>query len=178
MKDPARAIRFLSYLISEEGQKDLYLGIEGQTWETVDGKEQFLPEVAEVLKRDRGEFDRKYGASVKFWMLMDNPMFAQWESELESPFKEMTEWTYPYAVSYAQYDNIDPLPFEKEGIIGAKLGTLFGKTLPELIMAKSDSEFENLWNEMQQKRVELGLQQLMDYKQVKIDANKAKLGLD
>ena len=108
---------------------------------------------------------------------MDNPMFAQWESSPESPFKEMTEWTYPYAVSYAVYDNIDPLPFDKEGIFGSKLGSLFGKVLPELIMAKSSVEFDKLWDDLQKKRVELGLNQLMKYKQVKINENKAKLGI-
>lgn len=44
-KDPERAIRFMSYMMSEEGQQDIYLGPEGVTWEEKDGKRQFLPEV-------------------------------------------------------------------------------------------------------------------------------------
>lgn len=58
VKDKARAIRFLSYLISEEGQRDLYLGKQGVTWDTIDGKDQFLPEVVELLNSDRGAFDK------------------------------------------------------------------------------------------------------------------------
>lgn len=177
VKRPDRAIRFMSYLMSEEGQKDLYLGIEGVTWETVDGRDQFKPEVIEVLNRDRTEFDQKYGASVKYWMLMDNPMFAQWEAEPETPFKEMMEWTLPYSESYAAYDDIDPLPFDPEGIIGGKLTMLFGKTLSKLIKSKTEADFNQLWDEFQQKRIDIGLEKLMDYKQERVNENKAKLGL-
>lgn len=36
VKDPKRAIRFLSYLISEEGQKDMFLGEKGVTYDEID----------------------------------------------------------------------------------------------------------------------------------------------
>jgi putative aldouronate transport system substrate-binding protein len=177
-RNPERAIRFMSYLMSEEGQKDLFLGIEGFTWENTPQGPRLLPEVAEVLSRDRGEFDRKYGASVKYWMLMDNPMFAEWEEPPKTPFKELVDWTLPYTVSYAAYDNIDPLPFEDEGIIGSKLSALFGKTLPKLLQAKTEAEFNQIWNEFQAERRDLGLNELLAYQQQKVNQNKAKLGLD
>ncbi|MGI9256634.1 MAG: extracellular solute-binding protein, partial [Salinispira sp.] len=174
--NPDRAIRFMSYLMSEEGQRDLYLGIEGLTWEMRDGREQFIPEVAELLNNDRGAFDREYGASVKYWMLMDNPLFAQWETEPVTPYKEMYEWTLPYTVSYAVYDNIAPPPFEEEGIIGAKLSSLFGKALPQLIRAESESEFNALWDELHTERSALGLDKLIAYQQEQVHANRKKLG--
>jgi putative aldouronate transport system substrate-binding protein len=43
VKDKARAIRFLDYLISEEGQRDTFLGEKSVIWDTIDGKDQFLP---------------------------------------------------------------------------------------------------------------------------------------
>ncbi|MDF1567454.1 MAG: extracellular solute-binding protein [Spirochaetaceae bacterium] len=175
--DPDRAIRFMSYMMSEEGQRDLYLGIEGVTWEAKDGREGFLPEVAELLNTDRAAFDKQYGASVKYWMLMDNPMFAQWETDPVTPYKELSEWTKSYTESYAIYDNIDPLPFEPEGIVAAKLSSLFGKYLPKLLKAESESEFNALWNELQEERQKIGLEKLMAFKQERINANKAKLGL-
>ena len=177
VRKPDRAIRFMSYLMSEEGQRDLYLGIEGLTWANIDGKEGFLPEVQELLTSDRGAFDKQYGASVKYWMLMDNPMFAQWEGEPVTPYKELSEWTKPYTESYAVYDNIDPLPFEPEGVIGAKLSSLFGKSLPKLLKADSEQEFNTLWKELQSERKKRGLDKLLAYKQEKINANKQKLGL-
>ena len=53
VKDKARAIRFLSYLISEEGQKDLFMGEPGVTYDTTDGKDVFKPEVLDMLNKDR-----------------------------------------------------------------------------------------------------------------------------
>ncbi len=176
-KRPDRAIRFMSYLMSEEGQRDLYLGIKGLTWDVVDGKEGFLPEVQKLLTADRAAFDRQYGASVKYWMLMDNAMFSQWEGEAVTPYRELSEWTKPYTRSYAVYDNTDPQPFEPEGIIGAKLTSLFGKYLPRLLKAGSETEFNSLWDELHAERNKIGLDKLMEYKQRKVDENKAKLGL-
>ncbi|WKL02193.1 hypothetical protein Q0F98_38995 [Paenibacillus amylolyticus] len=37
-ENPERAIRFLTYLASEEGQRDLFLGKEGETWAMKNGK--------------------------------------------------------------------------------------------------------------------------------------------
>ncbi|OQX29642.1 MAG: ABC transporter substrate-binding protein [Spirochaeta sp. LUC14_002_19_P3] len=175
-KNPDRAIRFMSYLMSEEGQRDLYLGIKGLTWDVINGKESFLPKVQKLLKDDRAAFDKKYGASMKYWMLMDSPQVVKWEGQPESPYKELSEWTKPYTVSYAAYDNIDPLSFEPEGIIGSKLSSLWGKTLPKLLKAPSEKEFNAIWDELQAERKKLGLDKLMAYKQEKVNANKKKLG--
>src|SRR5690606_17161545 len=88
VKDPERAIRFMSYLISEEGQRDMYLGPKGVTYDTIDGKDQFKPEVLELLNSDRTAFDQKYGASHTFWMLMDTDMQLQWQPPTSEPFKQ------------------------------------------------------------------------------------------
>lgn len=177
-KNPDRAIRFMSYLMSEEGQRDLYLGKQGLTWDVQsDGTEGFIPEVQELLNSDRAAFDKQYGAAVKYWMLMDNPMMSKWQGDPVSPYKELSEWTKPYATSFAAYENIDPLPFDPEGIIGAKLASEFGKALPKLLKAKSEGEFNSLWDELQRKRKEIGIDKLLAYKQGKVDANKKKLGL-
>jgi len=176
-KDPARAIRFMSYLLSEEGQKDFYLGEKGVTWDTIDGKDQFLPEVAALRDSDRQAFDKKYGASMTYWMLMDNPLYHKWEPAPVSPFKEMEEWTYPYTVSYAQYDNMNPLPDTPEGIIGQKITQLQGKTFPALLNASSEAEFNQIWDSWVQKKQELGIEKLLDWQMVKLADNKKKLGL-
>ena len=71
-KDPERAIAFLDYLISEHGQKLTYLGVEGVTYDMVDGKPVLKPEVKELLDSDRDAYDALYGADDAYWMLQDN----------------------------------------------------------------------------------------------------------
>ena len=53
VKDKERAIQFLTYMISEEGQKDLFMGKEGETYDVANGKPEFKPEVLDLLNKDR-----------------------------------------------------------------------------------------------------------------------------
>ncbi|ODP29160.1 extracellular solute-binding protein [Paenibacillus sp. PK4536] len=175
VKDKARAIRFLEYMISEEGQKDLYLGEKGVTYDTVDGKDQFKPEVLKSLNTDRSEFDTKYGASHKYWMQMNTNITDQWKPESVAPFKQMEDWTKGKTVSSSEFDQLNPTGNSPEGIINTKISQLWGKTLPKLLLASSDSEFDQLFNEYLSKREADGLAKVQAYQQTEYEKNKAKL---
>lgn len=175
VKDKARAIRFLDYLISEEGQRDTYLGEKGVTWDTIDGKDQFLPEVAELLNSDRGAFDKKYGASHTFWMMMDNNVTQPWAPPAVEPFKQMEDWTRGKTESFSQFDQLDPDASSEEGIINDKVLNEWGKILPKLIFAKTDAEFDQIWNDYQAKRESLGFAKVQEYRQKEYEENVKKL---
>ena len=175
VKDKARAIRFLSYMISEEGQRDTYLGKQGVTWDTIDGKDQFLPEVAELLNSDRGAFDKKYGASHTFWMLMDTNTTLAWAPPAVEPFKQTEDWTRGKSHSFSQFDQIDPQGNSEEGVMNTKILQEWGKVAPKLLLAKSDAEFDQIWNDYLKKRDELGYAKVWEYKQKKYEEHMAKL---
>ncbi|MBK1813937.1 extracellular solute-binding protein [Clostridium sp. YIM B02505] len=176
-KDPKRAIRFISYLISEEGNKDLFLGEKGVTYDTIDGKEQFKPEVLKLLNEDRPAFDKKYGASFTYWMLMDTNLQLKWAPPSSEPIKAMEDWTKGKTVSYAVYDQINPKGDNAEGIAQTKLDQLLGATLPKLLMAKSDAEFDTIFAEFKKKRDEAGFDKVVAYRQKQFEENKKKLGV-
>ncbi|MNK21830.1 Lipoprotein LipO precursor [compost metagenome] len=175
VKDKARAIRFLSYLNSEEGNKDLFLGEKGVTYDTIDGKDQFKPEVLDLLNKDRSSFDKKYGASFTFWMLMNTNITTQWNPVQVEPFKQLEDWTKGKTVSASQFELLDPLGNSPEGIINNKIGLLRGKTLPKLLMASSDAEFDQIWADYMTKRAEDGMDKVQAYKQAKYQENMKKL---
>jgi putative aldouronate transport system substrate-binding protein len=175
VKDKARAIRFLDYLISEEGQRDTFLGKKGVTWDTIDGKDQFLPEVAALLNSDRGSFDKKYGASHTFWMLMDTNVTPAWAPPAVEPFKQMEDWTRGKAHSFSQFDQLDPVGSSEEGIMNDKVKTEWGKVLPKLLLAKSEAEFDEIWNDYLAKRESLGFAKVEAYRQKQYEENVAKL---
>ncbi|WP_261304953.1 extracellular solute-binding protein [Paenibacillus andongensis] len=148
VKDKKRAIAFLSYLLSEEGNKDLYLGEKGITYDTIDGKDQFLPEVMHLLNTDRKAFDRKYGGSYMYWMLMDTNMNLAWMTGMDAePAKQIADWTRGKTISMTEFDNLDPDPTTKEGIAEDQNVRLWAETLPKLLMSKSDAEFDQLFTE-------------------------------
>lgn len=175
VKDPARAIRFMSYLISEEGNKDLYFGKEGVTYEVVDGKPQFKDEVLELLQTDRNAFDQKYGASYKYWMLMDTNLELKWKPEPAEPLKVLEDWTRGKTIDVSAYIGLDPKGNTKEGIAFSKIQQEWGKTLPKLLLAESDEEFDKIFNEFLEKREELGHDIVQEYRQKQFEENLEKI---
>ncbi|MDX8362369.1 MULTISPECIES: extracellular solute-binding protein [Bacillaceae] len=175
VEDPERAIAFLSYLISEEGQKDTFLGIEDETYEVVDGKPQFTADVQELLDTDRAKFDLEIGASHKYWMLMDTNMTLPWMPPAVAPFKQMEDWTRGKTVSFAEFDGMNPTGTSEEGVAANKIAQEWGKTLPKLILAESDKEFDEIFDEFLKKRDDLGQDKVEAYQQKIYEENKAKI---
>ncbi|MWC31291.1 extracellular solute-binding protein [Paenibacillus sp. MMS18-CY102] len=175
VKDKARAIRFLSYLVSEEGNKDLFLGEKGVSYDTIDGKDTFKPEVKKLLDTDRSAFDKEYGSSFTFWMLMDTNIQMQWLTPPVEPFKSLEEWTKGKTKSFSQYEQINPTGNSEEGIIQNKVTHLFGKALPKMLLAGSDEEFDKIFNDYLKKRDEAGFAKVQAYQQSIFESNVKKL---
>jgi putative aldouronate transport system substrate-binding protein len=175
VKDKERAIKFLTYLISEEGQKDLYLGEKGVSYDTIDGKDQFKPEALQMMQKDRSAFDKQYGASFTFWMLMDTNMTLQWTPPSVEPAKQMEDWTRGKTVSYSQFDLLDPPATSPEGISKTKIDQTWSKALPKMMLAKSDADFDKAMSEFLEDRDKADFAKLQEYRQLKYEENVKKL---
>lgn len=175
VKDKGRAIKFLSYLLSEEGQKDLYLGEKGVSYDTIDGKDQFLPEVKKLLDTDRSAFDKQYGSSLTFWMQQDLNMILQWQPPAVEPFKQLEDWTRGKTKSYSEFDLINPPATSPEGINQTKISNEWGDVLPKLILSKSDADFDKVLSDFVAKREKLGYAEVQAYRQTKYEENVKKL---
>lgn len=176
-KDPERAIQFIDYMLSEEGQKLIYLGVEGETYDMVGGVPVMKDEVKEILSTDRETYDAIYGADDTYWMLQNNAMQLKWQMELEEPLKQLAEWTYPYSTYLGQYDVIIKEDTEI-GRIFTGCSNLWGKTLPRLLLAESDEEFDEILAEYVAEREKLGYDKLMEEETRQMKENKQKLGIE
>lgn len=176
-KDPERAIAFMSYLISEEGQKKVYLGVEGVTYDIVDGNYVLKPEVQELLNTDRYTYDQIYGADDAYWMLQNNVMQDQWLMETDPLLQSLREWTKPYTIYTSQYDIV----FEAVSSyaqIDKKIKLEWGKTLPLLLLSKSNEEFDTIYKNYIDKIYNLGFEQLMEECTKVMQESKHKLGME
>lgn len=176
---PEKAIELFSYLISEEGQKLTYLGVEGETYDTVDGKIVLKEEVNDLLNRDRNEYDRIYGADNAYWMFQDNVMQLQWKSESEEddPVAQLERWTMPYTHYLAQYE----MCFDantKAGNCDSQIKELWSHTLPKLLLAPSEEEFDAIFAEFVEKREKLGFSIVVEESTRQVKETKARLGLE
>lgn len=174
---PDRAIAFIDYLISEHGQMVTYLGVEGVTYDMVDGQAVLKEEVKQLLNSDRAAYDRLYGADNAYWMLQNNVMQIKWNLELEEPLKQMAEWTYPYTQYLGQYDIVIP----DSAALAAKksqLDELWGKTLNKLLLAESDEAFDRILEEYLIEREAIGYTEVNKEMTRLMNENKKKLGLE
>lgn len=174
---PDRAIELMSYMMSEHGQKIISLGVEGVTYDIVDGRTVIREEVAAILNSDRETYNEIYGADDTYWMLQDNVMQLKWAAELEEPLKQMAEWTYPYAHYTGQYD-LAFLEDSEEGILYTRINELWSRTLKQLLLAESEEEFDRILEEFIEQREELGYDKIVEEATKQINENKRKLGLE
>ncbi len=175
-KDPEKAIKLMDYLMSEEGQMMTYLGVEGETYNMVDGKPVLREEVAQILSTDRATYDALYGADNAYWMLQNNVMQLQWGIGLEEPLRQMEEWTYPYAAYLGQYD-VSIKEDSELGRINSAHRKLWGETQRALLLAPTEEKFDRILLDYIVKRQELGYNKLMAEETRQMNENKVKLGL-
>lgn len=176
-KRPDRAIEFMSYLLSEEGQKKVYLGLEGETYDMVDGKPVVKTEVRKLLDTDRTAYDRIYGADDAYWMLQDNVMQLQWRGSLEPPMGQLVEWTYPYTHYLGQYE----INFETNtegGDADVAIKKLWSQVLPKLLLADTEEEFDKLFAQFVTDRDALGYDAMVEESERQFREAKQKLGME
>lgn len=176
-KDKARAIQFLTYLISEEGQMDTNFGIEGKTYTYVDGIPTLTPEVKKIDSEDKNKQENDIGVQYTYWMLMDTAWQAQWGVEYAPQLGQPQLWTRPYVTSFAAYDGLTLPVGSDEQLIYEDIQRRWGKVLPQLIRASSDAEFDSILKEFNQYKKDKGIDKVIAVQTELMNANKKKLGM-
>jgi len=173
---PDRAIEFLSYLMSEHGQKMIYLGVEGVTYDMVDGVPILREDVKELLQTDRTAYDELYGADDTYWMMQDTVMQLDWKGKVEEPMGQLVEWTYPYTHYMGQYEiNFDT--DTEAGNADKNIKKLWSQTLPKLLLAQSDEEFDLLMENFVENRAEMGYDMVVAESERQTRDAKRRLGI-
>lgn len=179
---PDRAIRFMSYLLSEHGQQLIWMGgPQGEVWDFNDkGVPQWLPNIQELYNTKRsgaGGFDETIGGDALYWMLMDNPMGELWKGDFVAHIRQMKNWTRPYVTYLGQYTGVTFALDTPEANADLKIDTEWGLTLPKLLLAKSDEDFDKILSEFTLKRDGYGFDLVKAETVRQIQANIEKLGL-
>ena len=173
--DPQKALELLKYLISEEGQKMTCLGVEGEMYDMKDGVPVVRTQVKELLSSDRKAYDERYGADNTYWMMQNNMMQMKWKKETDPVIRQLQEWTYPYTAYTSQYST----NFNGDTVLAAleeKQQKIWGDTLPKLLLADSDQEFDRILDEYLKLREENGYGAYAESMTEVYRQNKEKLG--
>lgn len=177
-KDKARAIQFLTYLISEEGQMDTNFGIKDKTYViNSNGIPELTPEVKALDMSDKNKQETDIGVQFTYWMLMDTAWQAQWGVEYAPSLGQPQLWTRPYVHSFAAYDGLTLPVGSDESLIYEDIQRRWGKVLPQLIRAESEAEFDKIAAEFNKYKADKGIAKVIDAQTKLMDINKAKLGM-
>lgn len=175
-KNPERAIRFLTYLASEEGQRDLFLGKEGETWDMRDGKPQLKPEMVELLENDIEKMEKEYGIMDTYWMVRNPVIINQWRPEKAPVLKQMEDFANAQAdIDSGIYKGLDPLGDSDVAVAWSRISQNWEEVLPELITAKDEASFDKIFESFLGRRTSYGFDQVMEYRQAELDVRKAKM---
>ncbi|MBW4083683.1 extracellular solute-binding protein [Paenibacillus sp. S150] len=175
-ENPERAIRFLTYLASEEGQRDLFLGKEGETWEAVDGKPQLKAEFVDLLGTDIEKLEKEFGILDTYWMMRNPVIVNQWRPEKEPVIKQMESFANAQAdIDSGIYKGLDPLGDSDVAVAWSRISQNWEEVLPELITAKDEAAFDKIFESFLDRRDSYGFAQVMEYRQTELDARKAKM---
>ncbi|RXZ83143.1 extracellular solute-binding protein [Paenibacillaceae bacterium] len=175
-KNPERAIRFLTYLSTEEGQRDLFLGKEGETWETVDGKPQLKAEMVELLQNDIDKMKEEYGIMDTYWMMRNPVIINQWNPDNAPVIKQMEEFSNNQAdIDGGIYKGLDPMGDSDAAVAWARISQNWEEVVPELITAKDEAAFDKIFENFLARRGDYGFDKVIEYRQAELDARKTKM---
>lgn len=176
-KDKARAIQFLTYLISEEGQMDTNFGILNKHYTIKNGIPTLTDEVRELDSTDKNKQETEVGVQYTYWMLMDTAWQEQWGVEYAPSLAQPQLWTRPFVKSFAAYDGLTLPVGSDEALIYETIQRRWERVLPELIRAKTEAEFDKIWNEFVAYKKEKGIDKVVEAQTKLMNINKAKIGL-
>ncbi len=165
-ENPDRAIAFLTYLSSEEGQRDIFLGVEGETYDMVDGEPVMKEEFVDMMTTDFDTFSNQYGLCDTYWMLRNSVIVDQWRPESEPYIQQMSDWADEHAyIEGGIYNNLEPTGDSDAAIAATRINQRWQEVLPELITAASDEEFDQIFNDFLADRDSYGYDLVVEYEQ-------------
>ena len=173
-KHSENAIKLMTYLISPAGTELLLAGIEGKTFTKNGDKYVRTPEFEAMIKKNSENAATVTGVNTWAYFCTNPQNFAYFDDTRES-IKLIRDWNKPYGIYTGAFEFV---PFEansKESKNLISLYSLWDRTLPSLLNAKSDAAFDIVLNNYVSKRQALGYDAVVAAKQKQLTKNNAKI---
>jgi len=172
-KEPQKAMELLTYLASEYGTMVTTFGIEGETYNIVDGKVEYSKETEELRNTDIARFDKEVGLG-SYWFVGNDNYAIEMGQKPATSIRQMVEWSSDKLESRFEVEDIDP----KEGPEARSLTKLNidrVQSLVAMIQAKTKEEGAEIWDTYLQTRENNGWNELVEYRNSRIKENIEKL---
>lgn len=173
-KNPENAIKFITYMISPEGDELLEAGIEGKTFVKNGDLYETTPEYQEMLDTDAGNAAVESGVQQWCFFCTTAQNVAYFDFTAEST-KAVRDWNKPYCTYVGAFEFT---PFDansQEALAQSRVYTLWDRALPQMLNAGSDEEFDQILNQFVADRDAAGWDIVLEAQQKQLDENNAKI---
>ncbi len=172
-KEPQKAMELLTYLASEYGTMVATFGVEGETYELVDGQVQYSAETEELRNSDIAKFDKEVGIG-NYWFLSNDNYAIQMGQKPATSIRQMTEWAQDKLAPRFEIESIDPTEGSERRNL-TKINTDRVQAMVAFIQAKTEDEGRQIWDDYMTQRETEGWDKIVDYRNDKIAENIEKL---
>lgn len=176
-KYPEKVLELFSYLLSEEGQKLIALGVEDKEYKLVDGKFEFLKEAQNLWFSDYDEYRSVYGGSNTHWMMQNDVIQEQFPKRVNPATQQIENWSKKYST----YGSLHYAKLKKNSTLHEnqrRIELLWGEKILELITSESEKEFDRIFNDFLIKRDNLKYQEIKEEMSLVIAEMKESLGMN
>lgn len=164
-ENPDRAIRLLEYFLTEDGQVNGVLGVEGETWEWKDGSRVLMDEPFELITSNLLGYAQKYKVLGSFSQFALNRYWAYYCDDFLTPKGELRDLHNtqlgPYLTEIWNYGFVGITEsFEAgsdEDVIKTRVLEATNNGVAKIIASKSDDEFEARYSALLDELEGLGL---------------------
>lgn len=163
-KNQERAIKYLEFMISDEGQMLMNFGVEGKDFTLEEGMPKRSAETKEASTKDWGVFTKTFGVynyNIQWlasgWIDMNE---YYWASKENPMFQATVDIYSKYATNERLFDLIKVPNDSDEKVIETKILDLWKTTLPKLYLAKTEADLLANYAELIKQAENLGLAKL------------------
>lgn len=168
-QNPEAAMKFIDYLVSEEGQYLLMWGLEGEHWDIVDGTHVPKQEIVDGFNSD---FDNtKLTTGIRKWTWFIKNGYGSDGSPYDVTKYETTEITDFANASFgesdrwdtADYTGLEPAGSSPEGLKWQKVKDVYDQNFPKMVNAADSAEVTAVYEAMLAEMEESGLSEVEAY---------------
>ncbi|QQZ60971.1 sugar ABC transporter substrate-binding protein [Paenibacillus sonchi] len=176
-KDPAKAMQIFTYLLSDEGQKLMNYGIEGETYQVnANGKVELLPAVKDLQLNNADKFKKDYRLGEFMFFGHDRDK-ALSEDAFPESIKQMQEWGKGKLKPHFILENINPDQGTPEARALSAINTKWNTTMVSMLRSKDDASFDSLLADYKTFLDNNNWDKIVEIRTEKMKKNKEKLGL-
>lgn len=172
-EEPQKAMELLTYLASEYGTMVATFGVEGETYNLVDGKAEYSESTEALRNSDIARFDKEIGLGSYWFVLNDNYATSMGQKPATS-IRQMVEWADDKLEPRFEIEDIDPKSGSENRNL-TRIRTNRVEALVALLQAPTEEEGRQIWDDFLESRENDGWSTIMEYRNEKIEENIEKL---